>query len=959
MFVNLSKRVFLVCAMLVLGSALTFAQSSAKISGTVNDSNGAVIVGATVKAINIGSGRETVAITDGSGKYEFTALPTGSYRISATASGFGTSAENVLIDSNSASMTQNFSLAPGSIQDTVTVTAGKGTERIAVEVPQTVTVTTAENIEQRLPRSTFETMERTPNLTVVETNPARERPRLRGLTSTRLLVVIDGEKLNNSRFDPGASGPPIAVIDPTQLEAVEVLSGSGSSLYGSDSIGGTINLITKRPFRPQTGLNLGVRLDGSYISNGEISRGNVTLNLGTNMVAFRGSYNTNSNVDYSIGNGGITLQQNLAVGAFFRQFPTNAAGTTFQSGSSYPIFSLANGSKILNGGGRANGRQFDGWFFPSEKHTFRAKYLNQNDGNNGNSFSGPPYETQFRYTAYRHFNKFGIRYEGLDFGKYLPRVSINYFNQKLSFPQNQYTFVNLNSTYGGSYVAATGAFTGNPSIFSANIPAANGLAAVTGASYTDNQNSIGTYGIDLQATIAPFSGLIVTVGGGRTKDNSRDYFFTSPIAGGGLSTVLSGATPTIGASSPVSNYTDNNLYAQAEFDRVKWFRASFGIRRDNWVTEGLPGNGFPLSTEFAALNAAIPGLTANPQALTSLVSALPNLIQLAGGTGSVGSNRTSVTYNFGLVGRLPFGINPYFRWANSYREPGITERYLIRNFSPGSFFASLVVGNPNLQPEKGKNYDIGVKVQQKFFNFSIGYFKNTIEDLLTFAPAQNYCVAPQVGLPGSPGAVGFGCLSGQAVVSINARINATSNVISGWESTAESSLSLGRFGSLTGYYTLGSLHGTNRNPVQQAITAFNLLYNRNDTPVKLTGSLGDFPLANITPFRIIGGVQYLDQKGRIFGEYFWRHQNRISRADPLTFIGTSLVNYGTFANLNSIDKQTIRGGYTWRAERYKLTLTTGIDNLTNAFFFEQFQTAAAPGRSFVFGVSFEWNKLFK
>jgi outer membrane receptor protein involved in Fe transport len=961
MFANQIKILFFICFVAVLSVSPVIAQNAAGISGTVTDSNGSAIGGATVKAIDNASNRETTAVTNENGKFTMTDLRPGTYRISANSQGFAQSAETIVIEQG-VTATQNFSLSPGSIRDVVTVTAGKGSDRLAVETPQTVTVTTADQIEQRLPRSTFETLERAPNLTVVETNPARERPRLRGLASTRLLVVIDGEKLNNSRFDPGASGPPIAVVDPSQLEAVEVLAGSGSSLYGSDSIGGTINLITKRPVRPENGTNFGIRLEGNYISNGAIRRGNVTVNLSNKFAAFRGSYNTNRNANYKTGNGGFTVQQNLDIGAFYRQFPTNATGTTFQSASGYPIFALPAKSEILNGQGHGYGRQFDIWFFPSEKHTFRAKYLGVDDGNNGNGFSGPPYETQERYTDFRTFDKWGIRYEGLDLNKYLPRVSANFFHQKLSFPQNQYTYVNLNSTYGGSYVSTTGAFTGNTSIFSSNIPAANGLAAVTGASYVDNQNSIATDGIDLQAAIAPFRGLLVTVGGGRTKDNSRDYFFTSPFTGYGTSRVFTGPF-TIGASAPVSNYTDNNLYSQVEFDRVKWFRVSAGIRRDNWVTAGLPGNGFPLSTEFAALNAAIPGLTANPQALTSLVAALPNLVALAGGTGSVGSNRNSTTYNVGIVGRLPYGINPYFRYANSYREPGITERYLIRNFSPGSFFASLVVGNPNLLPEKGKNYDVGVKIQRKTFNFSLGYFQNTITDLLAFSPAQNYCVtANPPSLPGSAGSIGFGCSATppfQAVVSINARINSAKNIIKGWESTGEVSVPLGSFGSINPFYTLGALHGTNKSPVQQAVTALNLLYNKSTTPIKLTGSLDDFPLANITPFRIIAGAQYLDLKGRIFAEYNWRHQNRVTRADPLGFIGTALINYGTFASLNSIDKHSIKGGYIWRNDRYKFTMTAGIDNIANKFYFEQFNTAPAPGRSFVFGFTTEVFNFFK
>jgi outer membrane receptor protein involved in Fe transport len=708
------RKLFLVIGTIAAMCIGGFSQNSGSISGVIKDSNDAVVIGATVTALNIASSQRITATTDSAGKYMFSNLRGGTYRITATAKGFGESAETVVLD-DGASASQDFSISPGALRDVVTVTAGKGSDRLAAEIPQTVTVTSADQIEQRVPRSTFEVMERAPNLGSIETNPARERPRLRGLSSNRLLVVIDGEKLNNPRTDVGASGQPIQVVDPSQLESVEVVAGSGSSLYGSDAIGGTINLITKRPTLSPDGLMLGLRLDSSYNSNGAVRRGNLTMNLSSSNVAFRASGNLYRNANYSSGNGEVTLAQNVAIGQFFRQFPTNAAGTTFQSAASYTVFPIAKNQEILNGQGHGNGKQIDLWFFPTEKHSFRGKYLNRDDGNNGNAFSGPPYETQERYGSYRRFDKYGIRYEGLDLNKYIPRVSANYFYQKLSFPQTQYTWANLAGPT-GSYTNAT-TFTGNTSIFSLT-------------SFVDNRNTIGTDGLDFQAALAPFSGLIVTVGGGRTKDVSRDYFFSTPATLLNNVRTFTG-TPTVGASSPLTSYVDNNFYTQAEFDKVKFFRITAGVRYDNWVTNAQPGNGFPLSTEFVALNAATPQFVANPGVLGQVVQALPTLVALAGGTGSSGSNRKSTTYNFGIVGRFPLGINPYFRWANSYREPGITDRYLLRNFTPGlGGLASLVVGNPNLQPETGNNYDVGVKVTQQRFNFSFGYFHNKIDDLL-------------------------------------------------------------------------------------------------------------------------------------------------------------------------------------------------------------------------------------
>jgi outer membrane receptor protein involved in Fe transport len=936
----LSKKVFLVVALLAVTGLSAFAQNEGKISGTVKDQNNAIVLGATVTALNIASSQRTNVTTDANGKYEFAGLRAGTYRVTATSSGFAESAETIILE-DGGSMTQDFSLAPGGIRDVVTVTAGKGSDRLAAETPQTVTVTSADQIEQRVPRSTFEIMERSPNIGSVETNPARERPRLRGLSSNRLLVVIDGEKLNNPRTDVGASGQPIQVVDPSQLEAVEVVAGSGSSLYGSDSIGGTINLITKRPTFSDKGVLLGLRMDNSYNSNGRVYRGNATMNLSGSNAAFRISGNLYRNANYTMGNGTVSLAENVRIGQFFRQFPTNAAGTTFQSAASYTVFPLSPNQEIQNGQGHGNGRQVDLWFFPSSKHNFRGKYLGRDDGNNGNAFSGPPYETQERYGNFRRYDKWGIRYEGLELNKYIPRVSANYFHQKLSFPQNQFTWANISSPV-GSYTSAT-TFTGLQSIFSLT-------------SFTDNRNTITTDGFDFQAALLPFTGLVVTVGGGRTKDNSQDYFLSSSATASGNVRTLTG-TPLIGSSSPVTSYVDNNFYSQAEFDRVKWFRITAGIRYDNWVTEAKPGNGFPLGSEFTALTLATPQFTANPGALGQVVAALPTLVALTGGTGTSGSNRNSVTYNFGLVGRLPWGVNPYFRWANSYREPSIVDRYLLRNFTPNlGGLASLVVGNPNLLPEKGNNYDVGVKISQQRFNFSLGYFHNEITDLLVFAPAQSYCVAPNAAV-GLPGGFAGGCptVGGvpQLAVQINSRINQASATISGFESTGEVAISLGGWGSINPFFSLGSLHGTNGSPTAVGLTQLRLLYNRSDTPFELTGSADDFPLGSITPFRLLAGAQYLDSKGRFSAEYNWRHQNKIRRADPNQFVGTALVNYGSFASLNAIDKHAIKGGYNWKNEKYKFTVNAGIDNLFNKFFFEHFQTAPAPGRSFVFGFTIE------
>lgn len=952
MFYLISKRSFLGLILCVfLSAAAAFGQNSTTLSGTITDSNGAVIVGATVKALNLGSNREFTVSADGNGKYLFTDLPAGSYRVSAASQGFAENAENIIVG-DGANATRDFSLSPGSIQDVVTVTAGKGNALAAVDVPQTVTVTTAEDLEQRRPRSTFEALERTPNIIPVETSPARERPRLRGLDSTRVLIVIDGERLNNARTDLNTGLSP-SIIDVTQLESTEVVSGAGSSLYGSDSLAGTINLITKGPTRPNDGLLLSFRFDGNYSSNGKVRRGAGVINLSNPQIAFRIGGSLFRNDNYNIGNRGITQDEVLSFGRFYTSIPTgvpNAAGVfSTNSPSGFPIFSVPAGGEISNGQGHGGNGQIDMWFYPTEKHNFRGRYITSQHSNLGNAFSGPPYETQERFNPFRDYDKFGLRYEALGLTKWLPRFSLNFYHQKLSFPQAQFDYSNLAATaaspLGGSYLGT--AFTGAPSAFRIS-------------TFTSNKNTITTDDIDAQATLAPFAGLFVTVGAQSLKDASRDEFINYPFFNFDRTTPNFAAGQR-GASSPNTDYKDRAAFFQAEFDRIKWFRLSGGMRIDNWRTRAMPSPEFPLGFEFGILTTATPFVQANPGPLASQVASLPKITQLASRSGDVTTDRNAITGSIGGVLRLPYGINPYLRYGTSYREPSITERYIIRNFNTGiQGFYALVVGNPNLEPERGRNLDAGVKVQGRNYNGSFGYFRNNLSNLNVFRTPDfgNICAVPAAGLPGLPFPF-LGCAPGRALISYNARVNQGGSLITGFEGTGEYSQSLGRFGSINPFVSFGTLHGTNKSPSALEFFIIDRTFNNSATPIKLTGSRDDVPLGNITPFRLIGGAQYNDKSGRFFVEYSFRRQDRVTRAAPTGFNGSTLINYGTFASLNGFTKHDIRGGYTYRAERYRVSLTAGIQNFTDKLYWEHFQNAPAPGRSFIFGITTELFNILK
>lgn len=71
-------------------------------------------------------------------------------------------------------------------------------------------------------------------------------PYIRGLTGQQVLILVDGVRLNNSIFRSGPNQY-FNTIDPGMVDHIEVVRGQGSVLWGSDAIGGVINIVTRGP----------------------------------------------------------------------------------------------------------------------------------------------------------------------------------------------------------------------------------------------------------------------------------------------------------------------------------------------------------------------------------------------------------------------------------------------------------------------------------------------------------------------------------------------------------------------------------------------------------------------------------------------------------------------------------------------------------------------------------------
>lgn len=112
--------------------------------------------------------------------------------------------------------------------------------------PVSISYLSQENIQENLSRSMAEAMTSTAGVWMQKTNHGGGSPFIRGLTGNYTLLLVDGIRMNNSTFRYGPNQY-FNTISPFSVDAVEVLRGAGSTLYGSDAIGGTININTISP----------------------------------------------------------------------------------------------------------------------------------------------------------------------------------------------------------------------------------------------------------------------------------------------------------------------------------------------------------------------------------------------------------------------------------------------------------------------------------------------------------------------------------------------------------------------------------------------------------------------------------------------------------------------------------------------------------------------------------------
>ncbi len=257
---------------------LVFAQT---IKGTIVDQKtNFPIPDAHLQLVNTSLG----AISDHQGKFELNLIE-GANAIRVSAIGYSmlevTVGEQELF---------HIMLEPSTLMlnQAITITAQRQQD-LTADVPQSVTVISHEQLLQNAPRTTPEALMNQSGIWVQKTNHGGGSPIIRGLVGNQVLLLVDGIRMNNSTYRYGPNQY-LNTIDPMLIDRIEAIRGSGSVLYGSDALGGVVQVLSKTPTFSSNKTSVSGSLIGKLINKNMETSGRAELKIRGKRIAFQSGF---------------------------------------------------------------------------------------------------------------------------------------------------------------------------------------------------------------------------------------------------------------------------------------------------------------------------------------------------------------------------------------------------------------------------------------------------------------------------------------------------------------------------------------------------------------------------------------------------------------------------------------------------------------------------------------------
>lgn len=221
------KILSLICFLTIAISA----QQSVSVSGTLTD-DGRTITNQRIRLVSQTESFETT--TDANGNYNFANVADGSYLL--------------VYNGKQASVTvKNGQVSIASLAEVVVISAG--TTQSIDEVSKSVNIIDSQELRDRADFSLTETLRTIPGFRVQQLGGFGRLASIktRGLRNQDTAILVDGIRFRDAASITGDASAFLSDITLTSVNKIEVLRGSGSSLYGTNAIGGTVDFQTPKP----------------------------------------------------------------------------------------------------------------------------------------------------------------------------------------------------------------------------------------------------------------------------------------------------------------------------------------------------------------------------------------------------------------------------------------------------------------------------------------------------------------------------------------------------------------------------------------------------------------------------------------------------------------------------------------------------------------------------------------
>ncbi len=187
--------------------------------------------------------------------------------------------------------------------DEIIISASKF-EQNKKDIPQKIVNVNKQRIEFSNPQTSADLLENTGQVFIQKSQLGGGSPMIRGFSTNRLLITVDGVRMNNAIFR-GGNLQNVISIDPFSIQNTEVTLGAGSVIYGSDAIGGVMSFYTQKPqlsYASPTQFNMNAMV--RYATASDEKTGHFDFNFGFKKWAFLTNVSYTSFNDLRMGSHG-------------------------------------------------------------------------------------------------------------------------------------------------------------------------------------------------------------------------------------------------------------------------------------------------------------------------------------------------------------------------------------------------------------------------------------------------------------------------------------------------------------------------------------------------------------------------------------------------------------------------------------------------------------------------------